>query len=43
MSMSDDQKAWLERQLGAHIPIKAFIKTILMERYLTDQGQPNAA
>lgn len=43
MSMSDEQKVWLERQLGAHIPIKAFIKTILMERYLTDQGQPNAA
>lgn len=43
MSMSEDQKRWLERQLGAHISIKTYIKTVLMDRYIADQGLANAA
>ncbi|MGE8135701.1 hypothetical protein ACQKO5_19010 [Novosphingobium subterraneum] len=43
LSMSQDQKTWLESQLGAHTPIKTYIKNLLMERYLAEQEKSLAA
>jgi IS30 family transposase len=33
-NMPSEQQAWLESQLGAHIPIKNYIKNLLVKEFL---------
>lgn len=44
LSLPKDQQVWLEGQLGAHISIKDYVKTLLVKEYLhTTSGAAHAA
>jgi hypothetical protein len=34
-ALPDDQRSWLEGQVGPHLSIKDFIKNMLVERYIS--------
>lgn len=37
-TMPDNQKRWLESQLGPHTPVRDFISNLLVEKFLTSQS-----
>lgn len=41
VTLSASQQQWLLSQLGPHISIKDFIKNMLVERFITQTGEPN--
>ena len=41
-SLTPDQQAWLEDQLGPHIAIRDFVKNLLVKEHLSRSGDKNA-
>lgn len=35
LSLPDNQKAWLENQMGPHLHIKDFVRNLLVEKFLS--------